>query len=62
MDNSIASKEEVILRIDSLEVIQQFLKDNHIRENSKTGQLLSKLQTETVNRILSDSRIQITSK
>lgn len=62
MDNSIASKEEVIVRMDSLEVIQQFLKDNHIQESSKTGQLLSKLQDETVNRILSDSRIQIASK
>ncbi|WP_283593238.1 hypothetical protein [Limosilactobacillus galli] len=62
MNEDIASKEEVIVRMDSLEVLQQFLKDNHIQEHSKTGQLLSQLQTKTINRILSDSRIRIASK
>lgn len=62
MSNEIAGPEETLLRLDSLEVTSQFLKENKIEEQSKTGQQMSELQDKIINRILSDSRIQIVAK
>jgi hypothetical protein len=62
MSNEIAGPEETLLRLDSLEVTSQFLKENKIEEQSKTGQQMSELQDRIINRILSDSRIQIVAK
>lgn len=62
MSNEIAGPEETLLRLDSLEVTSQLLKENKIEEQSKTGQQMSELQDRIINRILSDSRIQIVAK
>lgn len=62
MSNEIAGPEETLLRLDSLEVTSQFFKENKIEEQSKTGQQMSELQDRIINRILSDSRIQIVAK
>ncbi len=62
MSNEIAGPEETLLRLDSLEATSQFLKENKIEEQSKTGQQMSELQDRIINRILSDSRIQIVAK
>ncbi|VTX53906.1 hypothetical protein [Limosilactobacillus oris] len=62
MSNEIAGPEETMLRLDSLEVTSQFFKENKIEEQSKTGQQMSELQDRIINRILSDSRIQIVAK
>lgn len=62
MSSEIAGPEETLLRLDSLEVTSQFLKENKIEEQSKTGQQMSELQDRIINRILSDSRIQIVAK
>lgn len=62
MSNEIAGPEETMLRLDSLEVTSQFFKENKIEEQSKTGQQMSELQDRIINRILSDSRIQIVVK
>lgn len=62
MSSEIAGPEETLLRLDSLEVTSQFFKENKIKEQSKTGQQMSELQDRIINRILSDSRIQIVVK
>lgn len=62
MSSEIAGPEETLLRLDSLEVTSQFFKENKIGEQSKTGQQMSELQDRIINRILSDSRIQIVAK
>ena len=62
MSSEIAGPEETLLRLDSLEVTSQFFKENKIEEQSKTGQQMSELQDMIINRILSDSRIQIVAK
>lgn len=62
MSSEIAGPEETLLRLDSLEVTSQFFKENKIEEQSKTGQQMSELQDRIINRILSDSRIQIVVK
>ncbi|WP_278930653.1 hypothetical protein [Limosilactobacillus oris] len=62
MSSEIAGPEETLLRLDSLEVTSQFFKENKIEEQSKTGQQMSELQDRIINRILSDSRIQIVAK
>ncbi|KEK15476.1 hypothetical protein LR3_06755 [Limosilactobacillus reuteri] len=62
MNNEIAGPEEVLLKLDSLEVTSQFFKENKIEEQSKTGQQMSELQDKIINRILSDNRIQIVVK
>ena len=62
MSNEIAGPEETMLRLDSLEVTSQFFQENKIEEQSKTGQQMSELQDRIINRILSDSRIQIVAK
>lgn len=62
MSSEIAGPEETLLRLDSLEVTSQFFKENKIKEQSKTGQQMSELQDRIINRILSDSRIQIVAK
>ena len=62
MSSEIAGPEETLLRLDSLEVTSQFFKENKIKEQSKTGQRMSELQDRIINRILSDSRIQIVVK
>lgn len=62
MDNSIASYKESLLQLDTLEALQGFMENKRIEEQSETGKLLSDFQSEIVNVLLNDNRIQAVSK
>lgn len=52
MSDKIASKNEVQMRMVMLKTTAKFLKENHITEKSKTGQLLVDLDQQLENTVI----------